>query len=258
MVWPEEAGSGEEPHNIEKEASDRRRAGLSPGRNGGCCCRGCAPGYLEAKEADRQSRPDRPRKEHRSGFLAYERMLVSHPELAGNVEFWAFLQPSRLDVADYREYMQRIQSTAGRINAELKQPGWQPIRLEFREDLKRAVAAYKSFDVLLVNPIYDGMNLVAKEGMFLNTVDGVLVLSENAGAHEQLGAHALSVNPFDVDATANALYRGLSMPIEERRARGEEIRRQVRSNDIFQWLRSQLDDIREYAPSRLRHQRPPR
>lgn len=192
------------------------------------------------------------------GFLAYERMLISHPELAGNVEFWAFLQPSRQDVADYREYLQRIQSTAGRINSELKQPGWEPIRLELREDLRRAVAAYKSFDVLLVNPIYDGMNLVAKEGMLLNTMDGVLVLSENAGAHEQLGAQALSVNPFDVDATADALYRGLMMPVEERRARGEEIRRQVRSSDIFQWLRSQLDDIREYAPSRVRRRRPAR
>jgi trehalose 6-phosphate synthase len=94
------------------------------------------------------------------------------------------------------------------------------------------------------------MNLVAKEGMLLNTVDGVLVLSENAGAHEQLGKYAVSINPFDVDATADALYRGLTMPLEDRRARGEEIRRQVRSDDILHWLRCQLDDIRDYAPSR--------
>ena len=184
------------------------------------------------------------------GFLAYERMLISHPELVGTVQFWAFLQPSRQDVAAYREYLQRIRSTVERINAELNQPGWQPIRLELQENLKRAMAAYKSFDVLLVNPTYDGMNLVAKEGMLLNTMDGVLVLSENAGAHEQLGKHALSVNPFDVDATADALYRGLTMPVVERRARGEEIRRQVRSDDILQWLRSQFEDIRDYSPRR--------
>ncbi len=184
------------------------------------------------------------------GFLAYERMLINHPEMVGTVQFWAFLQPSRQDVAAYREYLQRIRSTVERINAELNQPGWQPIRLELQENLKRAAAAYKSFDLLLVNPIYDGMNLVAKEGMLLNTMDGVLVLSENAGAHEQLGKYAVSINPFDVDATADALYRSLTMPLEDRRARGEEIRRQVRSDDILHWLRCQLDDIRDYAPSR--------
>ena len=122
------------------------------------------------------------------GFLAYERMLINHPGIKGRAQFWAFLQPSRQDVAAYRDYLQRIRSTAARINSELQQPGWQPIRLELRENLNRAVAAYKAFDVLLVNPIYDGMNLVAKEGMLLNTASGVLVLSENAGAHEQLGS----------------------------------------------------------------------
>jgi len=184
------------------------------------------------------------------GFLAYERMLTNHPELMRKVQFWAFLQPSRQDVPAYREYLQRVRSTVARINSELQQPGWQPIRLELRENLKRAVAAYKAFDVLLVNPIYDGMNLVAKEGMLLNTMDGVLVLSENAGAYEQLGKYALSVNPFDVDATADALYCGLTMPAEERKAKGEEIKRQIRSEDILQWLRRQLEDIHDFAPSR--------
>jgi len=184
------------------------------------------------------------------GFLAYERMLTNHPELMRRVQFWAFLQPSRQDVPAYREYLQRVRSTAVRINSELQQPGWQPIRLELRENLKRAVAAYKAFDVLLVNPIYDGMNLVAKEGMLLNTMDGVLVLSENAGAYEQLGKFALRVNPFDVDATADALYCGLTMPAEERKAKGEEIKRQIQSEDILQWLRRQLEDIHDFAPSR--------
>lgn len=184
------------------------------------------------------------------GFLAYERMLKQHPELHGTVQFWAFLQPSRQDVAAYTEYLTLVRSTAARINTELGRPGWEPIRLELHESLKRAVAAYRSFDVLLANSIYDGMNLVAKEGMLLNRRDGVLVLSENAGAHEELGQHAISVNPFDVGATADAIYRGLTMREEERRALGAAIRQKVRSDDIEHWLIRQLEDIRELAPRR--------
>ena len=182
------------------------------------------------------------------GFLAYEKMLKQHRELQGKVQFWAFLQPSRQDVAAYTDYLARIRSTASRINAELGRPGWEPIRLEFRESLKRAVAAYKSFDALLVNSIYDGMNLVSKEGMLLNQRDGVLVLSENAGAHEDLGQHAVTVNPFDVGATADALFRALSMPSDERREKAAAIRQRVSSEDVERWLMCQLEDIRQLAP----------
>ena len=179
------------------------------------------------------------------GFLAYERLLDAHPELAGKVQFWAFLQPSRQDVADYRDYLRRIRQTAARINAEHGREGWQPVVLELGDNLRRAVAAYRNFDVLLVNPIYDGMNLVAKEGMLVNRKDGVLVLSENAGAHEELGDHALTINPFDVDATAEALYRALTLPLAERRRRGEAIRRVVRANDIDRWISHQMQDLRD-------------
>ena len=182
------------------------------------------------------------------GFLAFEKMLQRHSELQGKVRFWAFLQPSRQDVPAYTDYMACIRSTASRINAELGRPGWEPIRLEFRESLKRAVAAYKSFDVLLVNSIYDGMNLVSKEGMLLNQRDGVLVLSENAGAHEDLGQHAVTVNPFDVGATADALFLALSMPSDERREKAAAIRQKVCSEDTERWLMRQLEDIRQLAP----------
>lgn len=184
------------------------------------------------------------------GFLAYEKMLKQHPELQGRVHFWAFLQPSRQDVMAYTDYVACIRSTASRINAELGRPGWEPIRLELRESLKRAIAAYRSFDVLLVNSIYDGMNLVSKEGMLLNQRDGVLVLSENAGAHEDFGRHAVSVNPFDVGATADALYRGLTMPMGERREKSAAIREKVCREDIQRWLVCQLEDIRELTPRR--------
>ena len=182
------------------------------------------------------------------GFLAYEQMLLNHPELAGRVQFWAFLQPSRQDVGMYTEYLERIRREVRRINDAMRRPGWEPIRLELRESLKRAVAAYRAFDVLLVNSIYDGMNLVAKEGMLLNERGGVLVLSENAGAHEQIGRHALSVNPFDVGATADALHRALTMPMEERRARSAAIADEVCREDVVRWLTRQLDDVNELAP----------
>jgi trehalose 6-phosphate synthase len=120
-----------------------------------------------------------------------------------------------------------------------------PIRLEVDENIHKAVAGYKSFDVMLVNPIYDGMNLVAKEGPLVNRRNGVLVLSENAGSHEELGDLALTINPFDVDATAEALYLGLIMDERERQARAERVREAVRANDLTRWIATQLQDLRE-------------
>jgi trehalose 6-phosphate synthase len=179
------------------------------------------------------------------GFLAYERMLEAHHELHGRVQFWAYLQETRQDIDDYRAYLGSIVTVAARINRRFSVRGWMPIRLEVDENINKAVAGYKSFDVLLVNPIYDGMNLVAKEGVLVNRRNGVLVLSENAGSHEELGDLALTINPFDVDATAEALYLGLIMDQRERVARAERIRDTVRANDITRWITTQLQDLRE-------------
>ena len=179
------------------------------------------------------------------GFLAYERMLEAHHELHGRVQFWAYLQETRQDIDDYRAYLGSIVTVAARINRRFSVRGWMPIRLEVDENIHKAVAGYKSFDVMLVNPIYDGMNLVAKEGPLVNTRSGVLVLSENAGSHEELGDLALTINPFDVDATAEALYLGLIMDPVEREARAERIRDAVRANDITRWITTQLQDLRE-------------
>lgn len=181
------------------------------------------------------------------GFLAYERMLQDHPELAGRVQFWSFLQPSRQDVPGYRSLTHSITSTAERINAELGRNGWLPIRLELGENVRRAMAAYRNFDVLLVNSIFDGMNLVAKEGTLVNRRDGVLVLSENTGVHEELGDYALSVNPFEVDGTAEALYRALTMSDSERARRGRACREAVLRNDITRWINRQLEDLEELS-----------
>ncbi len=212
------------------------------------------PGVLEEEEKLRQWRPkhlilrvDRTdlSKNIVRGFLAYERMLETHLDMHGDVQFWAFLQESRQDIDDYRAYLGSVLSVAARINRRFSRGGWMPIRIEIDNNMHKAVAGYKNFDVLLVNPIYDGMNLVAKEGILCNQRDGVLVLSENAGSHEELGDYALTVNPFDVDETAEALYLGLTMEERQRHARAERIRETVRSNDITRWIAVQLQDLRE-------------
>ncbi|HSP64680.1 MAG TPA: trehalose-6-phosphate synthase, partial [Candidatus Deferrimicrobium sp.] len=177
------------------------------------------------------------------GFLAYERMLEDHHELHGQVQFWAYLQPSRQDIDDYRAYLGSVLSVAARINRKFSRGGWTPIRVEVDDVMARALAGYRQFDVLLVNPIYDGMNLVAKEGVLCNRREGVLVLSENAGSHEELGDFALSVNPFDIDETAEALFLGLTMDVPQKLARAERIRETVRAADIHRWTALQLQDL---------------
>jgi trehalose 6-phosphate synthase len=161
------------------------------------------------------------------------------------VQFWAFLQPSRQDVPAYRDYLRLVRSTAHRINRRHGGNGWSPIRLELGESVRKAMAALRNFDVLLVNPVYDGLNLVSKEGALVNRNNGVIVLSENAGAHEELHPHVLSVNPFDVEATADAIYRGLMMSVDERRRMNDGARDVVRANDISRWISRQVQDVRD-------------
>jgi trehalose 6-phosphate synthase len=205
-------------------------------------------GWRPEKLIVRVDRTD-PSKNVVRGFLAYERMLEDHPEHHGRVVFWAFLQPSRQDVSMYRQYLRLVRAAVDRINERFRSDIWEPIRLELGEDLDRAVAAFRSYDVLLVNPILDGMNLVAKEGPVVNQRAGVLVLSESAGAHQELGLHALSINAFDVEITARALHAALVMSKAEREMRSKAIQQVVAANDIARWVRLQLEDIRSVTPS---------
>ena len=181
------------------------------------------------------------------GFLAYEKLLAHHPELKGKVQFWAFLQPSRQDVAVYRNYVRRVRQVVQRINRQYGSQGWLPVRLEFGQSVRKAMAALRNFDVLVVNPVYDGLNLVVKEGALVNRANGVIVLSENAGAHEELEPNVLSVNPFDVMATADAMYRGIVMSAENRARLNDGAREMVRANDITRWITRQVQDIRDLA-----------
>jgi trehalose 6-phosphate synthase len=181
------------------------------------------------------------------GFLAYDILLQDHPELAGRITFLALLQPSRQDVAEYADYVERIQATIDDVNDRHGTEQWRPIELHLEDNLDLAVAAYKQFDVLMVNAMFDGMNLVAKESIVVNRRDGVLALSENTGAHEELGAFAVTLHPFDLQQQADALYEALLMPAEERRARREACVKVVEQNDVAKWLQMQLADIRRAA-----------
>ena len=154
------------------------------------------------------------------GFRAYGRMLERHPEMKGEVTFLAQLQPSRSDIPEYAAYMEAVGRTAEEVNEEHGTDFWRPIELFMEDNFPRSVAAYKNYDVLLVNAVRDGMNLVAKEAAVVNEKNGVLVLSENAGAHEELGEHALTVNPYDIDEQADAIHEALTMPEEERETQG--------------------------------------
>ena len=185
------------------------------------------------------------------GFRAFELLLDAHPELHGRVGMLALLDPSRQDIPEYAEYLGAIQRAARRVNDRFQQDRWTPIDLRIEDNFLETVAAYKQFDVLLVNAIFDGLNLVAKEAPLVNERDGVLILSENAGSHEELGEWALTVNPFDVDGQAEAIYDALTMPQDERQARLDAIRGHVRGHDVADWLGSQLADLdRLTAPAR--------
>lgn len=177
------------------------------------------------------------------GFKAFDLVLEEHPELRGRVTFLASLMPSRQDVPEYADYLAAIGGIVAEVNARHSQGGWQPIDLRLQEDLAFAVAAYQLADVLVVNSVNDGMNLVAKEAVLANTRDGVLLLSENAGVHEELGEHALTVHPFDVQQQADAMFEALGMDVERRHDMLARAAAVVRENDVERWLRRQLDDL---------------
>jgi trehalose 6-phosphate synthase len=177
------------------------------------------------------------------GFLAFATMLEDHPELAGRVSFLALLQPSRQDVPEYANYLAEIGATVARVNAAHGGEGYQPVDLRLATDLDLAVAAYTVCDVLMVNALADGMNLVAKEAVVVNRRASVLALSENTGAHQELGAFAVTLHPFDIQQQADALYEALTMDPALRRARREAAARVVEENDIAKWLTSQLNDL---------------
>ena len=174
------------------------------------------------------------------GMLAFEELLLAYPEWRDKVVHVALVYPSRQGLADYLALGAEVAHTAERINHVWRTPTWTPIALHVEDDRARSLAALTMADVLLVNPVRDGLNLVAKEGALLNRADGVLVLSREAGAWEELAGAALGVNPFDVSGTADALHRALSMDAAERRRRAADLRALVLARDASDWLDDQL------------------
>jgi len=177
------------------------------------------------------------------GLAAYREMLTNHPEWRGRVVHLAFAYPSRHDLPEYREYTAAVQRTAEQITDEFGTPDWDPLILQVNDDYPRSLAAYGLADVLMVNPIRDGMNLVAKEGPILSERGSVLVLSREAGAAAELGEHALMVNPYDVSQTAEALHQALLMPRDERLARCDRLAAAAAALPPHRWFGDQLDAL---------------
>ncbi len=178
------------------------------------------------------------------GLLAYRQLLDDRPEWRERVVHVAFAYPSRQDLAVYRDYTAEVQRLAAEINDRYGTPGWSPVVLHVKDDFARSLAAYRLADVALVNPIRDGMNLVAKEVPVVSDAGCALVLSREAGAHEELGEDAITVNPYDVVQTAEALHEALSMRPEDRTERGKRLAAAATALPPARWFLDQLDALR--------------
>ncbi|QEV06998.1 trehalose-6-phosphate synthase [Streptomyces prasinus] len=179
------------------------------------------------------------------GLLAYRQLLDDRPEWRERVVHVAFAYPSRQDLAVYRDYTAEVQRVAEEINERYGTPDWRPVVLHVKDDFARSLAAYRLADVALVNPIRDGMNLVAKEIPLLSERGCALVLSREAGAYEELGEDAIAVNPYDVVDTARALHEGLAMSQEERTGRAGRLAGAATALPPQQWFLDQLNALRD-------------
>lgn len=177
------------------------------------------------------------------GLLAYAELLRTRPQWRERVVHLAFAYPSRHDLPEYREYTGAVQRLAGEIDAEFSTPGWRAIDLRIDDDFARSLAAYRMADVLLVNPLRDGMNLVAKEAPVVSEQGCVIVLSREAGAADEFAADALMVNPFDVSGTAEAIHQALQMPVAERAERCGRLRAVAVSAPPRRWFLEQVDAL---------------
>jgi trehalose 6-phosphate synthase len=174
------------------------------------------------------------------GFWAFHELLERHPEWREQVVFGAFVYPSREGLPEYLAYRQEVEALVQHLNQRWSTPSWTPVLLDTSDDFPRSVAALRRSDVLLVNPIRDGLNLVAKEGALVNERDGVLALSTEAGVWDELGAHSLEVHPYDVGDTAEVLHRALSMAPQERAQQARGRRDAVLARTPTDWLNDQV------------------
>ena len=184
-----------------------------------------------------------PSKNIARGFKAYYQLLDRHPELHGKVTFLAFLAPSRTRVSQYQRYAEEVERQVQAVNSTFGTPDWTPVHTFYENNYIQAIAGMRLYDVLLVNSVIDGMNLVAKEGPVVNSRAGVLILSESVGAHEQLRSGALCVSPTDIEGTTQALYKALTMSAGEREEKASILREAVEREDVTEWLKTQVVDL---------------
>jgi len=177
------------------------------------------------------------------GFEAYERLLERRPELLGQVRFLSYLVPSRTGIPEYDDNAQAVFDKVDAINARFGRRDWSPISLYYEQNRPQAFAGLELYDVLIVNSVADGMNLVSKEGPVINQRDGVLVLSRTAGSYDELRSGALCVDPLDIEGTADALSRALDMPASERQRRASMLLDAIESHELRDWLRHQTSDL---------------
>jgi trehalose 6-phosphate synthase len=178
------------------------------------------------------------------GMLAYRELLRTRPSWQGKVCHVVYTYPSRHDLPEYREYTAAVQRLGREIEDEFSTDDWTPLILEVGHDYPGSLAAMRAADVLLINPVRDGMNLVAQEGCILSENACALVLSKEAGAYDLMGEDALTVNPYDVTGTAEALHEALSLAPDERRARAERLVAAATALPPAQWFAEQLAAVR--------------
>lgn len=191
-----------------------------------------------------------PTKDIITGLDAFDLLLRKHRELIGRVKMLAFLVPSRETIPQYEKYAVDVRRRVAEINALYGNAEWRPIEAIEENNYPQALAGMSLYDVLLVNSVADGMNLVSKEGPVVNRRDGVLVLSRGAGSYNELRSGALGVEPRDVEGTAEALWQALTMSAPERRQRALWLRNAIEKHDLRAWLRAQLRDLEEIASQR--------
>ena len=208
-------------------------------------------GALSERTIVRVDRLD-PSKNVYGGFQAFSLLLQKYPEWRGRVSFLACLVPSRTGVPEYRAYGEEVFGLVDAINNHYGTRTWQPITVLYEHNRPQALVALSLYDVLLVNSLLDGMNLISKEGPVVNQRDGVLVLSTAAGSYDALRDAALAVLPDDIEGTADALAQALSLPPAERRHRARQLRQAVFGHQLGDWLRLLLQDLADIEASQAR------
>ena len=178
------------------------------------------------------------------GFLAFDLMLEERPEWRERAVFVALVYASRETMPEYLAYRQEVEQVVERVNARWSRGDWTPIVFDARDDYARSVAGLMRYDALLVNPVKDGLNLVAKEGPLVNQRDGQVCLSREAGAFDELGEAVLPVHPYDLSQAASTIHEALAMPADERKARATRLRVLAAARTPTDWLNDLISAAR--------------